>query len=143
MVFCHKWLQLKLQQEPRWKRFVMRQFWHNIFEKMLQRRGRRNLKETLGNFELEYLAGDGIDYDFGINYWQCGHQKFLKEQGAEDFLPYVCLADITLSDAYGWGLKRTQTLGDGCQYCDFRFKKGANTKITAKTLEIQALLDKM
>ncbi len=41
----------------------------------------------------------------------------------------------------GWGLKRTQTLADGCQYCDFRFKKGAETQISSKTKEVQEAID--
>ncbi len=58
-------------------------------------------------------------------------------------MPYVCLADISLSDAFGWGLTRTQTIGDGCIYCDFRFKNGSATKITSKIPEVQKMIDKL
>ncbi len=140
---CHQALQLKLQSIPKWKRWLMKQFWHKIFGIMLKRRGRKKVKETLGNFELEYLNGDGKDFDFGINYTACGHYEFLQEQKALEILPYVCLADIALSDAFGWGLIRTQTIGDGCQYCDFRFQKGSATKITSKTAEVQKTIEKL
>jgi len=36
-------------------------------------RAKRNVKETLCNFELEYIKGDGEYYDYGINYTKCGH----------------------------------------------------------------------
>ena len=140
-VLCDEALRTRLQEIPAWKRYMMKQFWHGVFGKMLKRRGKKGLRERLGNFEMEYIAGDGIDYDFAIHYLQCGHDKFLEEQNAEEFLPYVCLADIALSDAFGWGLARTQTLGDGCKYCDFRFKKGAPTEISSKTPEIQKIID--
>ena len=62
-------------------------------------------------------------------------------QNALEILPYVCLADIALSDAFGWGLIRTQSIGDGCEFCDFRFKKGSMTKISSKTPEVQRMID--
>ena len=140
---CYKALRLRLQEIPKWKRWLMKQFWHTIFGAMLKRRGKRNLKETLGNFELEYINGDGENFDYGINYKKCGHFEFLKQQGAEEIFPYVCLVDIALSDAFGWGLIRSQTIGDGCTYCDFRFKKGSVTQITSKTPEVQKVIDKL
>jgi hypothetical protein len=30
----------------------------------------------------------------------------------------------------GWGLTRTVTLAEGAERCDFRFKKGGETKVT-------------
>jgi len=65
------------------------------------------------------------------------------DQGAEEFAPYVCMSDIALSDAMGWGLIRTGTLADGCETCDFRFKKGGKTQISSKTPEVQATIEKI
>ncbi len=45
--------------------------------------------------------------------------------------------------ALGWGLLRTQTLGDGCDYCDFRFKKGAAKQISSKTPEVQQVMERI
>jgi acetyl-CoA carboxylase beta subunit len=53
------------------------------------------------------------------------------------------LSDIALGDALGWGLIRTQTIADGFQTCDFRFKKGSETKISSKTPEVQATIEKI
>ena len=142
-LLCFEAIRLRLQEIPLWKRYLMKQLWHNVFSKILRRRGKNNLRETLGNFEIEYLDSNGDNYDFGINYTKCAHNEFLKKQNAEEFLPYVCLADIALSDAFGWGLIRTQTLGDRCEYCDFRFKKGAFTQVSSKTLETQTIIDKL
>ena len=65
------------------------------------------------------------------------------EHGGEGFAPYVCMSDIALSEAIGWGLIRTQTLADGCPYCDFRFKKEAETQISSKTPEVQETIDRI
>jgi len=53
------------------------------------------------------------------------------------------MSDLALSDAFGWGLTRTQTLADGCDYCDFRFQKGASTQITSKTPNVQETIEKI
>jgi len=50
---------------------------------------------------------------------------------------------MALSDAMGWGLKRTETLADGCDKCDFRFRKGAQTEISSRTPEVQAAIEKL
>jgi hypothetical protein len=73
----------------------------------------------------------------------CGNYSFAKAHGAEEFAPYVCMSDIALSDALGWGLIRTQTIADGCESCDFRFKKGSETKISSKTPQVQATIVKI
>ena len=96
-----------------------------------------------GDFEVEYLIGGGDDFDWGVNYLECGNLRFAMQHGGEAFAPYVCMSDIALSDALGWGLIRTQTLADGCQYCDFRFKKGAATQISSKTPEVQAVIERI
>jgi len=45
-----------------------------------------------------------------------------------------------LGELIGWGLTRTETLADGYDRCDFRFKKGGENKISSKTSEVQRLL---
>jgi hypothetical protein len=96
-----------------------------------------------GDFEIRYVAGDGNDFDIGIDYVKCGNYKFVKDQGTEEFAPYVCMSDIALSNAMGWGLIRTETLADGCERCDFRFKKGGKTRISSKTPEVQSTIERI
>ncbi len=67
----------------------------------------------------------------------------MKAQGAEEFAPYVCMSDMALSNALGWGLIRTQTIADGCKTCDFRFKKGSETMISSKTPEVQRTIERI
>ncbi len=99
---CHAALQLRLQMIPKIKKWIIKTAWNTLFRWIMMRRAKKNVKETLCNFELEYIKGNGGGYDYGIKYTKCGHHKFLKEQDAEEMLPYVCLADIALSETFGW-----------------------------------------
>jgi hypothetical protein len=141
---CHEALRLRLAEFPRWKRRLMRRFMFSRFvRRIMARRVHQEQKARFGDFEIEYLIGKGDDFDFGVNYLQCGNYKFVTEHGGESFAPFVCMSDIALGEAMGWGLIRTQTLADGCPHCDFRFKKGAATQISSKTPEVQETIEKI
>jgi hypothetical protein len=140
---CHEALQLRLAEMPKWKKWLFRYFMFSPLVRMIvKRRSRKQEKANLGDFEVEYLIGTEDDFDFGINYLQCGNLNFARKHGGEEFAPYICMSDIALSDSLGWGLIRTQTLADGCDHCNFRFKKGAPTQISSKTPEVQETIER-
>lgn len=82
-----------------------------------------------GNYVFDYVPGDGATFDYGVDYIECGPCKFLREQGAAELAAYVCPTDIITSRLFGWGLQRTMTLAEGAPRCDFRFKKGGETRV--------------
>ena len=82
-----------------------------------------------GDYVYDYVAGDGVTFDYGVDYIECGPVKFLAEQGAPELAPHICPADILSSEILGWGLQRTMTLAEGAERCDFRFKKGGETQV--------------
>jgi hypothetical protein len=141
---CHEALRLRLAQFPCWKRRLMRRFmFSGLVRRIVARRARKKEKYRFGDFEIEYVMDGEDEFDFGVNYIQCGNYKFVVEHGGEAFAPYVCMSDIVLSEVMGWGLIRTQTLADGCPYCDFRFKKEAETQISSKTPEVQETIERI
>ena len=141
---CHEAIRLKMAVMPKWKRWLLRFFMFSpLIMAIMNRRAGKKDKAILGYFEIEYLIGKESDFNFGVNYLQCGNLNFLRRHSGEEFAPYVCMSDIALSDAFGWGLIRTQTLADGCSHCDFRFKKGEATQISSKTQEVQKTIEKM
>ena len=141
---CHQALRLRVAQIPPWKRWLLRNLmFSSLMKKIVARRAKQQQKVRSGDFEVEYLTGRGDDFDIGVNYLKCGNYNFAMEHGGEEFAPFICMSDIALSEALGWGLVRTQTLADGCDYCDFRFKKGAATQIDSKTPEVQAVIAKI
>ena len=141
---CHEALRFRLAEVPQWKRWLLRRFmFSRLVKKIVARRARQKQKARFGDFEIEYLIGERDEFDFGVNYLQCGNHIFVRRHGGEEFAPYVCMSDIALSEAMGWGLIRTQTLADGCPHCDFRFKARATTQISSKTPEVQEAIEKI
>jgi len=139
---CHEAIRLRANKVPAWRRRLIKRLMFSwVVKKMFERRAQKGENGNFGDFEVEYMAGHRGEYDFGVNYLRCGNIEFMKKHGGEEFAPYICMSDIALSDAMGWGLKRTQTLADGCPYCDFRFKKDAETQISSKTKEVQEAID--
>jgi hypothetical protein len=80
-------------------------------------------KKYPGNWVMEYVEGDGINFDFGYNCTQCAILMFFQKMGAEKYMPYLCATDYSSSRGVGTGLQRTMTLALGGECCDFRFKK--------------------
>lgn len=141
---CHEALRLRLAEISKWRRWLLRSFmFSRLVRKIMARRARQQQKVRFGDFEIEYVLGDEGEFDFGVNYLQCGNHTFVKKYGEDEFAPFVCMSDIALSEAMGWGLIRTQTLADGCAHCDFRFKRGVATQISSKTWEVQKTIEKI
>ena len=141
---CHQAIRLLIETVPNWKRWLWKQLmFSNFVRKVMARRASSHEVGHLGDFEIKSLVGKGDDFDIGVNYHGCGNYNFAMKHGGAAFAPYICMSDIALSDALGWGLTRTQTLADGYSYCDFRFKKGATTNISSKTPEVQDTITKI
>jgi hypothetical protein len=70
-----------------------------------------------------HIDGDGQAFDWGMDYLECGIVKFLHSQGADELAPYLCRTDYALFGALGIELKRTMTLAEGGEKCDFRLKR--------------------
>lgn len=85
------------------------------------------LREYPEGFVTRFVEADGANHDFGLDTMECAICKFYKKQGAEKYLPYLCLGDYPMFQALGIGFTRTQTIGNGAPKCDFRFKKGGET----------------
>ncbi len=77
-----------------------------------------------GDWKMTFVEGDGVNFDFGVDYTECGVVKFYKANGAFDLAKYMCLGDFPISRSTGTGLVRTTTIGSGGPKCDFRFKAG-------------------
>ncbi|MFC2002859.1 L-2-amino-thiazoline-4-carboxylic acid hydrolase [Chloroflexota bacterium] len=141
---CHEALKLRMAKFPKIKRWLFGRIMHSgILKKRMRKLAETGKQFRFGDFEVRYVRGDEKEFDFGVDYVACGNYKFVQDQGAEEFAPYVCMSDIALGDAMGWGLIRTETFADGCERCDFRFKKGSKTMISSKTPEVQATIERI
>jgi hypothetical protein len=87
-------------------------------------------------YVYSFVEGDGVNFDYGVDYHQCATWALFQEQGAAELTPYLCACDYLYSEMLGWGLTRTTTLGEGGKVCDFRFKRGGSTKIHSTVMEL-------
>jgi hypothetical protein len=118
----------------RMPRFLRRIAGSVFFSRFVKHRARlladKSQRSALGGFRFDFVEGDGKEFDYGIDYTACGIQSLMRRHGAEEFGAYLCMGDIAASDMLGWGLRRTRTLSQGGQCCDFRFRKGGETQIS-------------
>ena len=61
------------------------------------------------------------DYEFGLDYTECGVCKLCRDENCFELAKYLCRLDFMLVEIIGIKLKRTTTLADGGDRCDFRF----------------------
>ena len=99
-----------------------------VFHRRLLDRFRRLARESQAreypeHWVYRFVEGDGRNFDYGIDYEECAIVKFYRSQGAVELAPYCCQQDFPMSDALGWGLRRTTTIAEGGAICDFRFKR--------------------
>ena len=87
-----------------------------------------------GDYVYSFVEGDGEGFDYGVDYTECASVKFLEAEGAPELAPYLCLIDILYSERFDWGLRRTTTLAEGGARCDFRFKRGGETRVASSVL---------
>lgn len=71
---------------------------------------------------VDVLEGNG-QYELGYNYHECGICRLCQDEGCFELAKYLCRLDFVLADIMGMELLRTQTIAEGADFCDFRYKK--------------------
>ena len=112
-------------------RRVMEVLWFSRwFRRLAKKRAFKSLQRRYpAHFVMNYVEGDGQEFDYGVDYIECANCKFLQAENAFEIAPYVCATDKPTSELMGWGLYRTTTIADGSPICKFRFKKGGATNV--------------
>lgn len=96
----------------------------NSWKEWLKKSQKREYPE---NWVGEFIDGDGKMFDYGFNFTECGWIKLIKNEGVENIAPFACLCDFARMKAIGVGFKRTKTIANGAELCDFRFVKNYQT----------------
>ena len=63
------------------------------------------------------------DYEFGMDYTECGVVKLCRDEGCPELAKYMCSLDFMLAEIMGLHLDRTMTLAEGAPKCDFRYSR--------------------
>ncbi len=140
---CYQLTDAYVRQMPGFvQRLMGRLSFSERYRRLVRTRAREShQRQYAGDYIFNYVEGDGVAFDFGVDYLQCAPCEFLRTQGAPELAPYVCPSDVPLSEMLGWGLKRTVTLAEGGERCDFRFRQGGKTEVAVPE-PIRALLDR-
>ena len=87
-------------------------------------------RRYLGDWVWQFVEGNGVDFDYGYDFVECGTQKLYHAQGADEFLPFYCYLDFITSKTsrHSRLLVRTKTLAEGYEKCNFRFKRYGKTE---------------
>jgi len=90
-------------------------------------------KRYPGDWVYKFIATDEDDY--GLDFTECGIQKFFHEHDSDEFTPYLCAMDTAMSKYGNLGLHRTQTLAEGSDHCNFRYKGGRKTNVASTVIK--------
>jgi 2-dehydropantoate 2-reductase len=126
---CYEIIEEQYRRYPGW---LLHLLGRNQFTRFRLSRLKRAAEESQkrrypGDFVYSVIEGDGKEFDFGVDYTECGICKFYHSQGADEFTPFLCPMDYATSRAMGLGMVRTTMLSQGAERCDFRFKRGRPT----------------
>ncbi|MBR0717750.1 L-2-amino-thiazoline-4-carboxylic acid hydrolase [Bradyrhizobium liaoningense] len=103
-------------------------------EEFWRAKNENNLGKAVASAFATYARDDALDYDvverspdaFGLNVTRCRYAEFYKALGEPElgFL-LVCTADFAIADGFGGDveLTRTQTIMQGADHCDFRYRR--------------------
>lgn len=106
-------------------KLIFTSFIKNGYKRKIKKMAQDNHPE---NWKIEFVEGDGKEFDWGMNYHECAVRKFYEKHGGEELLPYICMSDYALFNALkNIKFYRTHTISGGGPFCDFRFKKGEST----------------
>jgi len=116
---------------PKWFLRVVGHFkYGKKYEAKLKDAAAASQKRTYsGDFVSSFLEGDTENFDYGRDITECGICKLYRAQGAERLARYMCLSDYVVSKAFDRGLVRHQTIAEGADKCDFRYKKARETYV--------------
>ncbi len=82
------------------------------------------------NYILKFVRGNGEDFDWGCDYYQCPNVTLYSRHGAADLVhPLVCTMDYVAGKALFVGYHRTMDLATGGTMCDLRWKEGVESEI--------------
>ncbi len=92
------------------------------------------------DWKVDFVEGDGVDFDYGLDYQACPCLELFKAQNAGELAPFFCLLDFPEAKQLESGFSRTKTLAQGDDVCNFRYKKGREVVQDWDT-EVEKILD--
>jgi hypothetical protein len=122
---------LDMADHPAWLRYLVGalKYRSGYVDKMRRAAALSQQRRYPGDWVLEFVPGDGGEFDWGLDITECGILKYYRAQGVPELTPYICLGDYVISRAFDRGLVRHETLAEGGTRCDFRYQKDRPTYV--------------
>ena len=95
-------------------------------EKKMEKRRKWSAETHQKKYRNDWVVDvieEGDNFDFGLDYTECGVCKLCKDEGCPELAKYLCSLDFMLVEVMGIHLDRTMTLAEGGEKCDFRFSR--------------------
>ena len=73
-------------------------------EQLRAQAARSQERQYPGDWVFTFVEGDGQEFDYGLDFTECGICKYYHAQGADELTPYLCLMDGVVSKSFGLGL---------------------------------------
>ena len=126
---CYEMVEAQLYSHPRFLLTLVGR-WYFARHRSSMKKGAGESQRRLypEDWVWSFVQGDGKEFDFGYDMAECAICKFFHAQGADELTPYLCRTDFAVSKALGTGLIRTTTIAEGGEKCDFRYRRGRETK---------------
>ena len=100
-----------------------------ILNKIFMKKDAKNAENAMlnpGSFETKTQTPPEDGYVFSYHNLICPLSNFAKENGYEEYMPYLCNLDYVMFGVLGVPLFREHTCFEDGDYCDFKIKKGAD-----------------
>lgn len=110
---------------PRWVAWLQGKLARTPLVKFLLKRVSRQSQQRryAADFVVQFVEGNGRNFDFGLDFTECGICKLFQAEGAAGLAKHMCRIDYLTTSFRGIQLIRTGTIANGASKCDFRYKQ--------------------
>ena len=95
-----------------------------FFERQAGRSQKRRYAE-----DFVWSLENGPGGELSMIFEECAVNKWYETQGVPELAPFCNFADVTYSRLMGMGIDASETIGQGCDRCALRYKRGRPTAI--------------
>lgn len=110
---------------PRWVAWLQGKLARTPLVKFLLKRVSRQSQQRryAADFVVQFVEGNGRNFDFGLDFTECGICKLFQAEGAAGLAKHMCRIDYLTTSFRGIQLIRNGTIANGASKCDFRYKQ--------------------
>ncbi|MDP3939509.1 MAG: L-2-amino-thiazoline-4-carboxylic acid hydrolase, partial [Deltaproteobacteria bacterium] len=86
--------------------------------------------------DFVYEVREGGGDDLVLEFTECAVNKLYEAQQVEELKPFCNFFDVVYSRRMGLGLDAHETIGQGCNVCRLRYKRGRETRVPERLVSL-------